>query len=111
MSSAKLRSFVEEAKQEYDLVILDGPPVLATAGARFLAIIADHVVFATLWSKTRRDLVCAAYNELTSANPSICGLALMNADMSRLRRAGYVGPGTYYGHYRDYHRPPSSPTG
>jgi capsular exopolysaccharide synthesis family protein len=102
ISSAALATLVNEARRDYDLVILDGPPLLATSGARFLAALADNVVFVALWGKTRRRLVTAAYAELVAARAPICGSVLMDADMRKLRSAGYVGPGTYYGRYPGY---------
>jgi Mrp family chromosome partitioning ATPase len=41
---------------DYDCVVIDGPPVFATAEARMLAAIADQVLFAVRWGKTKSDV-------------------------------------------------------
>ncbi len=102
LSSRTLRRIIEEARHEYDLVILDGPPVLATGSSRFLAAWADSVVFIVRWAATPRSIVRAAHAELAGAGASLSGCVLNRADLRRLRRFGQNGSGAHYGAYRNY---------
>ena len=48
---------VNELRQDYDCIYIDGPPLLPVAETRLLAGMADKVVLAVKWDSTRRDVV------------------------------------------------------
>ncbi|WP_431859238.1 GumC family protein [Azospirillum sp.] len=102
LSSQTLRRIIEEAREHYDLIVLDGPPILATSSSRFLAAWADSVVFVVRWSKTPRAMALAAFAELAGAGARLSGCVLNRADLRRLRRFGRNGSGAYYGVYRNH---------
>ncbi len=67
---------MREVAADYDMVILDGPPVLAGPDARALARIADGTVLLARWGHTRREDVIAAAEVLIGAGADMAGLVL-----------------------------------
>jgi succinoglycan biosynthesis transport protein ExoP len=53
--------------ENYDCVVLDGPPLLSIAEARLIAPLADQVLFVVKWGSTRRDVAQTALDLLRSA--------------------------------------------
>lgn len=47
---------LRQLREDYDIVIVDGPAVFGGSEVRLLASMADKVVFAVKWSSTRRDV-------------------------------------------------------
>lgn len=99
LASSEFACLLEQVREAYEFVVLDGPPVLATSGARFLTALADRVVFVVRWAKTPRTIVHAAYEELACSGAEICASVLTHADLRKMRKTGYGGPGTYYAGY------------
>lgn len=64
MSGLTLRALLKLARQWFDLIVIDGPPVLEASYARLLAARADHVVFLIEWDKTRAEDAEAALERL-----------------------------------------------
>jgi receptor protein-tyrosine kinase len=76
LASDTMQSLMREAAAGYDMVILDGPPVLAGPDARALARIADGTVLLARWGHTRREDVIAAAEVLIGAGADMAGLVL-----------------------------------
>lgn len=87
--TAAFRTFLKSLRQKYDFVVIDGPPVLATADAQALAAAADTVVLAVAWRSTRRSLVQRAVLRLARTGAKIAGVALTRVDPRRMARYGY----------------------
>jgi len=56
----EMSKLLRRKRSSYDLIFIDSAPVLAKAEVRLLAVIADQVIFAVRWGKTRRDDARAA---------------------------------------------------
>jgi Mrp family chromosome partitioning ATPase len=76
LASEAMRGLVRKAAADYDLVILDGPPVLAGAEAGVLSQVADGTVLLARWGMTRRQDVIAAAELLIGAGADMAGLVL-----------------------------------
>jgi capsular exopolysaccharide synthesis family protein len=92
VNSTRLRVLIAEAREYYDLVIIDSPPVLRVPDAINLADTADALIFLASWRKTRRKLVQEALRRLEVAGRPIAGVVL-----SRMR--GSVPEEYVYGGY------------
>ena len=92
VSSTRLRVLIAEAREHYDLVIVDSPPVLRVPDAINLADTSDAIVFLSAWRKTRRKMVQEAIKRLAVTGRPIAGVVL-----SRVR--GSVPEEYVYGGY------------
>ena len=96
-ASNRMRQLLAELRQDYDCVIVDGPPLLVLTEARLLASMVDKVLFVVKWGGTRRDMAQNALDLLRSAGGETSRNALVtlpsdpNAlDESRVNLAGAV---------------------
>ena len=78
---------------EYDLILIDSPPVNAVADPLVLSAWVHGVVFVVETNQTKRSLVRNARTRLTEMNANLLGAVVNKLDV---RRAGY---GYYYYYY------------
>ncbi len=88
--------------ERYDLVILDGPPVMAVSDARIISRLADYTVFIVQWAKTPREVVKTAAAALLSVTSHV-GIVINRVNLAKHARYGYGDHGDYYSRYRGYY--------
>ena len=93
LESSSMKRLLATLKTQFDLVIIDAPPVLPVADAAILAAQADGVILVVRAGKTQRRTAAHARALLQQARATILGCVLTHADF-------YV-PG-YYGDYQRY---------
>jgi capsular exopolysaccharide synthesis family protein len=94
-----LQQVLEEASQEYDLVILDAPPLLGFAEPLQMATVVDGVVVVTRAGQTSRKAVSSVIATLTRLRATVVGVVL-NEVHKEMSDSYY-----YYGHYGKYYKP------
>jgi len=82
-------------RPQYDLILLDAPPVLPVSDTRILAEKASQCVVVVKWRRTPRKLVQLAIRQLTEAGANIAGVALNQVDTAKAARYG-SGEAEYY---------------
>ena len=94
--STRMRTLVAEASAEYDLALIDAPPLLNVADGRILATMVEGVVMVVKGGATPREMVRRAEIYVSEVGGHLIGVVLNDVD---LRRDGY-----YYSGY-DYYSP------
>ena len=95
-----LRELLMEASADYDLVIVDGPPLLGFAEPLQMASVVEGVVVVALAGQTDRNAVASVLNSLKRVKANVIGVTLneVRRDMSdQYYYYGYYG--TYYSRY------------
>jgi capsular exopolysaccharide synthesis family protein len=92
-----LSELIEEASGEFDLVVLDAPPLLGFAEPLQMATAVDGVVIVARAGQTTRKAVGSVLTLLTRLRVKIVGLVL-NEVHKELSDSYY-----YYGYYRSYY--------
>ena len=67
LGSARFASLLQQAREVYDIVIIDSPPVLPVVDARYIAPRADAVVMVVKWAATSQGDLRAALQPLSEA--------------------------------------------
>lgn len=83
LRSPKLAKFLSAAAQQYDLVCLDAPPVLAVSDATNLAEMADQTIVMVRWMRTPRHFVEATLQRLRRGRAHISGIVMSQAKLTR----------------------------
>jgi exopolysaccharide transport family protein len=102
-SAASMRKLLDDLRRQYDLVILDCPPILPLADIRVIAPQADAVILLARWRKTPRRVIAAALRVLNSVDANVAGAVLTQVDQKQQAREGYGDAGYYFKHYRHYY--------
>lgn len=101
-SSVKFRRFLRQARKDYDIVLIDTPPVLLVPDARIISQQVDAVVYAVRWDKTREKQVLHGLRAFRDVGVEVTGTILTQVSSKGLRRYGYgkdygtYGTGGYY---------------
>ena len=95
----RLSSMLDEFAKEYDLVILDSPPLLGFAECLQIANAADGVLIVSIAGETKRKAVAAVISVLQKLRANVVGVVL-NRVSQNTSSSGYSYYGYYgYGHY------------
>jgi polysaccharide biosynthesis transport protein len=92
LSGVRMRVLLQELAKTFDLVILDTPPVLATADAGILGSLADGVLLVVRAGQTDRVAAKRAHQQLVNVGANIVGTVLND-------------PGGEVSQYGDYYYP------
>jgi len=98
LAGPKLLSLLTLSAESFDIVLIDGPPVMGLADAPLLASLVQSTLLVVAANETRRSVVKVALRRLRMARANIIGSLLTKFDASQ---TGY-GYGYGYGDY-EYH--------
>ncbi len=93
LSGRRVKELIEQTSQEYDRIIIDGPPVLGLADALILGNIADATLMTIHSEATRKAPVLTSLKRLKQAKAHVIG-TLMNQATPHGSGYGYLP----YGH-------------
>lgn len=103
LGSKRFRTVIDTLRTEYDLIVLDTPPVLAASDAFILSHIADATVFLVRWGHTARSVVLGALKTFRANGGHLAGVVLTRVDFRRHHTYGYGDAGYFYGRYGTYY--------
>lgn len=92
-----MTDILEEASKDYDLIVVDAPPILGFAEPLQLATAVDGVVVVTKAGETSRKAVATVLATLDRLRANVVGLALNQV------KKGMSDSYSYYGYYRKYY--------
>lgn len=98
-SSERFRELIHSARDSYDAIIIDTPPVLVVPDARIIANHVDAVIFTVHWDKTSKPQVDEALRLFHNSGQRITGMVLSQISPRGMKRYGYGGK---YGAYAGY---------
>ncbi len=95
-TSDAFQDFMREAREVYDFIIIDTPPVLAVPDARVIGPLADVVLYVVHWDSTTQRQVRQGLHAFATVNVPVTGLVLSQINQKRQKSYGY---GDGYGAY------------
>jgi capsular exopolysaccharide synthesis family protein len=102
LESANMRRLLATLKQQFDVIIIDAPPVLSVADPGILAAQADGTILVVRSGKTQRRIVMQAQSQLQQMRANLIGCVLTHVE--------YYMP-SYYQQYYTTERQASKGTG
>ncbi|MEQ1884646.1 MAG: polysaccharide biosynthesis tyrosine autokinase [Bryobacteraceae bacterium] len=94
-----LTELIEEASREYDLVVLDAPPLLGFAEPLQMASIVDGVIIVARAGNTSRTALASVITTLARLRANLIGVVLNEVHKEVSARHYY-----YYGYYSKYYK-------
>lgn len=103
VTHARAPALLARLRNEFDIVVIDTPPVLAASETAVLASSADGVVLVVRAGHTDRDIVQQAMRQIVGVGGRLVG-AVLNDPANIMRQYGYRNYyGSYYGAYARGH--------
>src|SRR5450756_2218277 len=92
LGSARMKHLMDRLREEYDVIIVDTPPILPVTDAVVASSLADGVILVVQAGRTRSGDVHRAQEALEAAHANLLGVVLNRA---RRRVNGYYNTRTY----------------
>jgi capsular exopolysaccharide synthesis family protein len=89
LTSPRMAELLDLLAKSYDVVLVDTPPVLATADALVLSRMTDKVVYVVRWGRTRQDAALAGLKQFADVGADIVGVAVSCVEVNEYRRHAY----------------------
>jgi succinoglycan biosynthesis transport protein ExoP len=89
LTSPRMAELLDLLAKSYDIVLVDTPPVLATADALVLSRMTDKVVYVVRWGRTRQDAALAGLKQFLDVEADIAGIAVSCVEVNEYRRHSY----------------------
>ncbi len=91
LQTKKMRDLLKQLKENFEMIIIDSPPVMAVADASVLSILADGTIMIVGYGISSRDSVVKAKEQLQMVKANILGVVLNKVPLN--------GQGYYYYYY------------
>lgn len=96
VNSKKMQAMLEQLRDEYDIVLIDLPPVLAVSDAQILAKLCDGILLVVRSGKVKRAEAVKSKEQLERAGAKIIGTVLNRLSQKEQKM-------NYYYYYGDKH--------
>jgi capsular exopolysaccharide synthesis family protein len=74
LGTKKMLNLIENLKEEFELVLIDAPPVLAVTDAQILSTIADGVIFVASYGEAQKNALIDAKHLIDKVGGKIIGI-------------------------------------
>lgn len=103
LGSDKMKNMLQAFREQYDVVLLDAPPVLAVTDALLLSSMTDMVFMVVELGRVPIKAAAHAREMLQSVGAPLAGVVLNDKSKEGLQKYGYYGEKYYrYGYYYGY---------
>ncbi len=103
LGSDKIRDFLAQARDVFDLIVIDSSPLLPVTDARALLGAVDAAVMVICWERTSRDAVRACLRQTFGLEDKLVGAVLSQVDSKKVRYYDYYKSGYYAQGYPYYY--------
>jgi tyrosine-protein kinase Etk/Wzc len=95
LSGTRMRVLLRELQEQFDIIVLDTPPVLATADASIVASLTDGVLLVVRAGATDRNAAQRAYQQLANVGARVVGTVLNDPGGEVAKEGDYYYPYDY----------------
>lgn len=103
LASHQMERLLTGLRSQYDIILIDTPPVMAVSDAAMVAKVADTTLYLVRWATTPREVVLQGIKQIRNFNVRLAGVVLTQVDLEQQAQYGYGDYGTYYGRYKEYY--------
>jgi len=104
LASEAMQTILGMAVQEYDVVILDTPPITAVADAGILIQAVDDCLMVVRWDRTPQEVVTRAMDRLGALGRQASGVVLTRVNLRQISGSEDVEEGYTYARNVSYYR-------
>ena len=99
MGSHKMAELIDSLEEEWDMVLLDSPPIVAVTDASMISKEIDAMVMVVKSAETDRDAFRRAVKSLTDINVPLAGVVVNGISRQTSKDTYYY----YYQYYQHYY--------
>ncbi|TIV93389.1 MAG: chain-length determining protein, partial [Mesorhizobium sp.] len=104
LGSAGMRRFIENAKETFEYIIVDLPPLGPVVDAKAFAPLVDGFVLVTEWGRTPRNMVRSMLESEPYIANKVIGAVLNKVDLKKLAKYGALGGSErFFDRYSSYY--------
>ncbi len=103
LGSQHMKAFLRHLRDQYDLIVLDAPPVLAVTDCLVLSHLVDAALFVIQWEQTPRQIALGAVKLMQTQGANLAGVVLTRVNVRKHARYAFGDTGYYYGRYGTYY--------
>ncbi|HEX3990461.1 MAG TPA: polysaccharide biosynthesis tyrosine autokinase, partial [Acetobacteraceae bacterium] len=96
IGSPRFGAMIQKLASDFDMVILDSPPILAVSDSVLIANVSDATMFVIQWRTTPKDIVRQGIKVLRSNGATLAGVVFNKMDLSKAPQYEGAGYGAYY---------------
>ncbi|WP_036286953.1 polysaccharide biosynthesis tyrosine autokinase [Methylosinus sp. PW1] len=102
--SERLRTLVASLREQFDLIVIDTPPIGPVVDPLIISNLVDKVIFIVRWSSTAREMVAHSIERL-SGHKKVAGVVFNQVIDSKAQKYGKHAYSYYYGgrYYKKYY--------
>jgi capsular exopolysaccharide synthesis family protein len=100
LDSNRMKNFIQQQRDNYDHIIIDGPPVLLVSDAKIMTGLVDATILVFNTEETRRGVALRSIRELRQINATIAGCVLLGV---KSLKGGYFRE--QFKSYKEYQKP------
>jgi polysaccharide biosynthesis transport protein len=104
LGTAEMERLIDVAREAYDLVIIEAPPMAAVVDYKMIARHCDGLIFVVEWGKTSQRLVLECLSDASVLLEQVLCVVLNKADSSALRSIEHYKGDRYHAYYSDQKR-------
>ncbi len=104
LNATQINTLLINLSREFDMVVIDSPPVLCFADAALIASLTDVTLYVIRWAKTSREKAREGLRALSLTRARVGGTVITQLDPARHAEYGYGDSGIYYGANLKYYR-------
>jgi polysaccharide biosynthesis transport protein len=110
LNSAQMKEFIRQAKERYDFVFFDSPPIMGVSDASILASEVDMALLVVQYRKYPQVMTIRAKQMVEKVGGTLLGVVLNNINISQDSYYYYYS-GYYYDYYSKHEEEPSTKNG
>nr|WP_245185500.1 exopolysaccharide transport family protein [Falsiroseomonas frigidaquae] len=92
----RFRTLIEDATSQFDVIIIEGAPVMLVADSLVLGRLADTVIQVVRWSSTRKSVLSTALRRMRDHGVSVDGIVVNRVNLRRHAALRFVDQCTFY---------------
>ena len=97
LGGERMQKLFDKLRREYDVVVVDLPPIAPVVDVRVTSNFVNHYVFVVEWGRTGIDVVRHHLGRLASVHDRLLGVVLNKANIKRLKQYQHYYGKSYYG--------------
>jgi succinoglycan biosynthesis transport protein ExoP len=104
LGRVEMKQLIDVAREAYDLVIIEAPPMAAVVDYKMIARHCDGFIFVIEWGKTSQRLVLECLSDASALLDRVLCVVLNKVDPSALRSIEHYKGDRFHDYYSDHKR-------